>query len=490
MAHCPLLDFICTWAVCTRSHEADTAKISNDPCDLELWPVFLLRNDARHIVTSWVVCVPHMKWIGPIGTKLPGGHGKGSFAAFAVSTRKLRHLIGPIHFICGTHTTHEVRMWTEHYIQVKRTKAKTSNHPCDLDPLTFWPWNGVRHIITSWVVCVPHMKWIGPIRTEPRSGHGQNFERPLWPWPLTFWPGYSARHILTSWVVCVPHMKWICPIRDEASGWTRQKLRTTPVTLTFDLFTRNQCATHRHLMGSVCTTYEVIWSNRDGASERTRQKLRTTPVTLAFDLLTKNRCATHCHLMGCVCTTYEVIRSNRDWASERTRQKLQTTRVNLTFDLLTRKWCATHRHFMGCVCTTYEVNWSNKDGATERTRPKLQTTAVTLTFDLLTRKWCTTHRHLMGCVCTTYEVKRSNRDGAMERTWPKLQTTAVTLTFDLFTRKWCATHRHLMVVCVPHMKWIGPIGTEPWSGHGKNFERPLWPSFEMTGVTLTFDLLN
>ena len=129
--------------------------------------------------------------------------------------------------------------------------------------------------------------YMGCVYQEPRSGHGKNFKWPLWPWTLT------------------------------------------------RFFTQKWCATHRHLMGCVCTTYEVNRSDKDGATERTRPKLRTTPVTLTFDLLTLKWCATHHHLMGCVCTTYEVNRSNTDGATERTRPKLRTTLVTLTFDLLT-----------------------------------------------------------------------------------------------------------------------------------------------------------
>ena len=66
-----------------------------------------------------------------------------------------------------------------------------------------------RHIVTSWVVCVSHMKWISQKGTEPWSGNGKNFKRPVGHWLLTFWPRNDARHIVTLWVVCVPHMKRI-----------------------------------------------------------------------------------------------------------------------------------------------------------------------------------------------------------------------------------------------------------------------------------------
>ena len=52
-------------------------------------------------------------------------------------------------------------------------------------------------------------------------------------------------------------------------------------------------ATHRHLMGCVCNKYEVNRSNRDGTIERTRQNIRKTRVTFTFDLLTQQWCATH-----------------------------------------------------------------------------------------------------------------------------------------------------------------------------------------------------
>ena len=65
--------------------------------------------------------------------------------------------------------------------------------------------------------------YMGCVYQEPRSGHGKNFKWPLWPWTLT------------------------------------------------RFFTQKWCATHRHLMGCVCTTYEVNRSNRDEASGWTRQ---------------------------------------------------------------------------------------------------------------------------------------------------------------------------------------------------------------------------
>ena len=41
------------------------------------------------------------------------------------------------------------------------------------------------------------------------------------------------------------------------------------------------------------------------------------------------------------------------------------------------------------------------------------------------------------------------------------------------------------VVFVPHMKWIGQTGTDPPSGHIKDFSKPVWPWLRTTCVTLT-----
>ena len=78
----------------------------------------------------------------------------------------------------------------------------------------FWPENGAQHINT-WVVCVPHMKWISQIGMEPCSGHGKKFERHMCPWCLTSWLKNDAWHVVTLWVLYVPHMKWIVQIRME-----------------------------------------------------------------------------------------------------------------------------------------------------------------------------------------------------------------------------------------------------------------------------------
>ena len=43
----------------------------------------------------------------------------------------------------------------------------------------------------------------------------QKFERPMWPWPLTYWPGTGMRHIIPSWIVFVPHKNIIPEIGNE-----------------------------------------------------------------------------------------------------------------------------------------------------------------------------------------------------------------------------------------------------------------------------------
>ena len=146
--------------------------------------------------------------------------------------------------------------------------------------------------------------YMGCVYQEPRSGHGKNFKWPLWPWTLT------------------------------------------------RFFTQKWCATHRHLMGCVCTTYEVNRSDKDGATERTRPKLRTTPVTFIWndrcDLnlwpfeLKMDRDTLSCH------AKYTPDWSNSHGAMERTRQNLRMAPVTLTFDLVTSN-CTCHKHFIGSM---------------------------------------------------------------------------------------------------------------------------------------------
>ena len=93
-------------------------------------------------------------------------------------------------------------------IQSNRNEATEQTGPkLEITHVTFHPENGAWHIAPSCVVCMPHMKWSGQIRSKPQSGHSKNFKWPMWFWPLIFWPGNSVRHIVTSWVECVSHMK-------------------------------------------------------------------------------------------------------------------------------------------------------------------------------------------------------------------------------------------------------------------------------------------
>ena len=102
--------------------------------------------------------------------------------------------------------------------------------------LEIWPENGVRHIVTSWILFGPHMKRIVPIRMEPWGhiwsdwsqigtgpwgGNVKSFERHIWPWPLIYWPGNDTRHIVTSWVKFVLHIKWTGQIDTEPRAWQK-----------------------------------------------------------------------------------------------------------------------------------------------------------------------------------------------------------------------------------------------------------------------------
>ena len=193
-----------------------------------------------------------------------------------------------------------------------------------------WPWPLTRSFTQKWCATNRHLMGCVCITYEVNQSNREGAKERTGPKlrtnrvTLTFdlLTRDGVWHIFTSWVVCVPHVYEVIRSNREGASWerTRPKLQTTPVILTFDLLTQNRCTTHRHLMGCVCTAYEVNRSNRDGASDRTQQKLKTTPET--FDLLTQKWCVTHRYLMGCVCTTYEVNRSNKDGATERTRSKL------------------------------------------------------------------------------------------------------------------------------------------------------------------------
>ena len=120
---------------------------------------------------------------------------------------------------------------------------------------------------------------------------------------------------------------------------------------------------------------------------------------------------------------------------------------------------------------------------------------MTLTCDLSSWKWCTTYRPLVCCMYAIYEVVRSNKQETTDITkfkwliwpWPlsyrahMVKKLERPLTFDRENGA-----RHLVtscVFCMPHMKWFSQIRMESWGEHGKKSD---WPSFQMTGVTLTF----
>ena len=200
----------------------------------------------------------------------------------------------------------------------------------------------------------------------------------------------------------------------------------------------------------MCATYEVVRSNTKEARERKRWKLRTARVTLTFDFSSSKWCTSHCPLMCCRYATYEVIQTNRDEATERTGPKLETTPV--TFDLWSWIWHATHRSLMCSMYATYDaIQIGTRQQSRQGQNLKRPVWPWPMTFRPENWAWL------------IYEVIRSVKEGATERTQQNLQMTCVTLTFDL---------------------WIGEIGTELQSGHGKHFERPVWP------WPLTFDPEN
>ena len=54
-------------------------------------------------------------------------------------------------------------MWSTRTTKIRITHATLT--------LTYWPENGMWHMVPSWVVSVPHMNMIYEIGNEPQSGH-------------------------------------------------------------------------------------------------------------------------------------------------------------------------------------------------------------------------------------------------------------------------------------------------------------------------------
>ena len=192
-------------------------------------------------------------------------------------------------------------------------------------------------------------------------------------------------------------------------------------------------------------------------------------VTLTFDLLTQKGCATYCHLMGCVCTTFEVNRSRRDRAPERHGKNFDQPVWPWPLDPeMVRNTSSPHG-----ACVPH-MKWIGQKGM-EPCRGHSQNFdrpvwPWPLTF--LTRKWCTTHLHPTCRVCTTFEVNRSRRDRAPERHGKNFDQPVWPWPLDPeMVRNTSSPHG----ACVPHMKWIGQKGMEPCRGHGQNFDRPVWP---------------
>ena len=141
--------------------------------------------------------------------------------------------------------------------------GKNFKWPVCPGPLTFWPCNGARHIVTSWVVSVYlWYQWIGEIVAELQSGHGINFER-----PVDLYPENGARHI-------APHALYICHIWRD-SGKQRGNRRADKIKILndpcyHDLWSfDHEMVIHFGLMCCVCILYEVDRWNSDEATEHT-----------------------------------------------------------------------------------------------------------------------------------------------------------------------------------------------------------------------------
>ena len=233
---------------------------------------------------------------------------------------KHRHLMG------GVCTIYEVN-WS------KRDGAWSGHGKIFKRPV--WPWpfdlltgNGACHIVTPWVVCVTHMKLIGHKGTGPREWTRQN----LWTTcgTLTFdllTQKWFATLRNDMGCMCTTH-KLNRSKRGGATKQTRKQLWTTQVTLTFGFDTemvRDTSSPHGLCVYHIGSeSVKKWWSPRVDTAKPSNE-----PCDLDFRLLTQKWCGTHRHLMGCLCTTYEVNQSKRDGATDQTRQNLPTTPCDL-----------------------------------------------------------------------------------------------------------------------------------------------------------------
>ena len=170
----------------------DTAKTSNDLSDLTFWP----GNSVWLIVTSWVVFMPYIKQIGQIGTErnmtLTFWPGSGVWCIIPPWVLFVPHM-----------------KWIGQ-IAMEQTSQKLPTTQ-QLWPSAFWPRNGPYDLFLG------HIS-ISQIGRETQSGYGQNFQRAVWLAPLTLWNGYGVWHIMTSWVVFVPHIDGLVQERRNSSA--------------------------------------------------------------------------------------------------------------------------------------------------------------------------------------------------------------------------------------------------------------------------------
>ena len=169
-----------------RSYGADTAKISNDTCDLDLWPmivkmvrdtwwhhglcVYLIWSESVKIVQKYRADTPR-NWNDPCDLDI-----------WPFIMKMVRDTWWP-------HRSYVCHIWSAS-AKSRRSHgadtAKTSNNRCDIhlkfqgwpSPLTFWPGNRWRHIVMSWTIFVQSIKQVGQIGTEPRSGHDKTSKDP------------------------------------------------------------------------------------------------------------------------------------------------------------------------------------------------------------------------------------------------------------------------------------------------------------------------
>ena len=130
--------------------------------------------------------------------------------------------------------------------------------------------------------------------------------------------------------------------------------------LTF--LTLKWCMAHHYLVGYICDTYKVIWSNKHRARERRLPRLWTRHVILNF--LSENGATTNHHPSGHIGAPYKANCLNRKGALEQMQNKIWKINWTVTFGPANSVWSLSPH---GCICPIYEANWPYRHRAMMQT---------------------------------------------------------------------------------------------------------------------------